>query len=109
MPIYIICFIFDLPFTRLGDGVLSIFLALSIASFLDYISNYRINKIFAFFGGISYELYLVHVTGRNVLNTLNLGMEKIVKYFIFITLCITLSVFVHYLVGTGFHNLKLKK
>ena len=95
IPINIICFLLHSPFRRLADGLFSVLIAIILSQYIHLMSNSKLVNFVSFFGTISYELYLIHVMGRNILNTINFGLESIMVYFLFIAVCIIISIFLH--------------
>lgn len=101
IPVYVFCYLTNSPFSRLGTGLFSILLGLLIAQFFrliykkENILSIGMKKTFVLLGDISYELYLTHVCGRNLLTYLGIDLTNILFYSILIIICVVFSILIH--------------
>lgn len=78
------------PCARLSKCLLSITIVIILSGFFEFINIKWIKNLFSFFGGISLEMYLLHIAFARVICRMN-GHDSIFSYLIVVIISILIS------------------
>ena len=76
---------------RYGETVYGLFLMMTLSVVLEAINSLRFSKLCAFFGGMSLELYMIHVSLRSLMGLVGFKSANVLYYFIMVLIAIALS------------------
>lgn len=82
---------FPMVFIRYSETCWALFLVLTVSIVLDAVNSGTFSKICAFFGSMSLELYMIHVSLRHFLDKLEFSYQNPLVYAAMIAVAIVLS------------------
>ncbi|MDO4485182.1 MAG: acyltransferase [Bacillota bacterium] len=88
-----LCLDFEPYMSRYLDGIFALGLLIMLTSAIEICKNFNaLNRLWRFFGKYSLELYMVHVSMRNLMKEFGYDAYRISQYFGMIVLAIVVSV-----------------
>ncbi|MBR2590703.1 MAG: acyltransferase [Clostridia bacterium] len=83
--------VFSAYIVRYSETIYALLVMMVLSIVLEAIHSDGFSKICAFFGSMSLELYLVHVSLRTIMNLLGLPVENIIYYAVMVVVAVGIS------------------
>ncbi|MBR0415476.1 MAG: acyltransferase [Clostridia bacterium] len=82
---------FSMYIVRYGETIYALLFIMVLAIVLEAVNSGAFSKICAFFGGMSLELYMVHVSLRNIMGKIGFPGSNILYYAVMVVIAIGIS------------------